>query len=81
MAHAGHGYTETIIDHHDDGSHTIEHRHEDGVSHKKHAKMDLDGLHDSLEEHLRHPKNEEELEEKIHPGIHEEVADKVKAGE
>lgn len=79
MAHAGHGYTETHIRHFDDGSHAIEHRHEDGVSHKEHAKEDLDGLHDSLEEHLRHPKNEDKIEEAIHPGLHDKVANVVSA--
>ena len=77
MAHAGHGYTDLHIDHHDDGTHTLHYHHEDG-SKKSHAVMDLDGMHDSLEEHLRHPKNEEELEEKIHPGIHDEVAKMAK---
>ena len=53
--HAGHGYTHTHITHHHDGSHTIKHHHEDGVSHKEHAVADLDGVHDSLQEHLGMP--------------------------
>ncbi len=79
MAHAGHGITDIHMDHHDDGSHTMHFHHEDG-SIRSHAVKDLDDLHDKLEDHLRHPKNEDMLEEKIHPGIHDEVADKVKAG-
>ena len=79
MAHAGHGFTHTEIEHHDDGSHTITHYHEGGEDkHKKHAKMDLDGMHDSLEDHLRHPMDEhEKLEEQIHPGIHKEMMEKA----
>ena len=49
--HAGHGYVETHIKHHHDGSHTVKHLHEDGTS-KEHAKANLDGVHDSLQDHL-----------------------------
>ena len=84
MAHAGHGFTHTEIEHHDDGSHTITPYHESGdkegvpSKYKKHAKMDLDGLHDSLEDLLRHPMDEhEKLEEQIHPGIHKEMMEKA----
>ncbi len=59
-----HKFTDTHIEHHDDGSHTIEHLHEDGKSHKKHAGMHLDHVHDSLEKHLRsEEKNEDEKPE------------------
>ena len=78
--HAKHGFTKTTVTHHDDGSATVTHEHHTG-KHKTHAVADLDGVHDSMEDHLRHPQNEEALEEKIHPGIHEQVADKVKEGE
>lgn len=50
--HAGHGYKRTTVDHHDDGSHTVRHEHEDGVSHMSYAKADLDQLHDGLQDHL-----------------------------
>lgn len=71
--HAGHGITDIHFDHHDDGTHTIHYHHEGGKV-KSHAVMDLDGLHDSLESHLRMPQaKEDQLEEKIHPGIHGEV--------
>jgi hypothetical protein len=87
MKHAGHGFKETHIEHHPDGSMTIEHLHEDGEgSHVKRAVMDLDGLHDSLEEHLRTPEEIEEkikergvdpekLEEVIEPGLHDKALD------
>jgi|SRR5579859_588737 len=72
--HAGHGYTRTTIEHHDDGSHTITHEHEDGKSHKKHAVTDLDGIHDSMENHLHPDQRMEKTEEEIHPGIHKLAA-------
>lgn len=53
MAHAGHGYTGYDMEHFDDGSGTVEFQHEDGKSNKKYAYMDLDDLHDKLEDHLR----------------------------
>lgn len=49
--HAGHGFKETHIRHHDDGSHTVRHIHEAGED-KEHAVSDLDGVHDSLQDHL-----------------------------
>lgn len=79
MAHAGHGYTDTHVEHLDDGSHVMDIKHEDGVSHKRFSKPDLDGVHDALEDHLRHPKNEDKIEEAIHPGLHEKVENVVKA--
>jgi hypothetical protein len=73
--HAGHRFTHTEIELHHDGSATIEHHHEKGPDHNvRYAVSDLDGMHDGLEDNLRLPeKDEEALEEKIHPGIHEEV--------
>jgi hypothetical protein len=54
--HAGHGYKHTHIEHHKDGSHTVHHAHEDGAaSDKKHAVSDLDGVHDSMQDHLGTP--------------------------
>jgi hypothetical protein len=81
--HAKHGFTRTTIEHHDDGSSTIIHEHHLGEgNHKKHAVADLDGVHDSLEDHLRMPEKEEEkLEEQVHPGIHEEAAAKANGDE
>jgi hypothetical protein len=85
--HAGHGYHRTIIEHHGDLSHTVRHEHEDGKSHKSYAVADLDAVHDGLEDHLGEPNagedediegkkyaDEEAMEEKLHPGIHAEVA-------
>lgn len=50
--HAGHGYTHVHVEHHKDGSHTVHHRHEDGA-HKdsRHAASNIDGVHDSIEDH------------------------------
>lgn len=90
MKHAGHGFTHTEVEIHDDGSATIEHHHEKGQDHNvKYAKPDLDGIHDGFEENLRvqpdaDPEDgedkEEELEEKVHPGIHKEI-EKIAEGE
>ena len=73
--HAGHGFTHTHVDLHDDGSATIHHTHADGPMHDiHHAVADLDGVHDSMQEHLNPEyKDEESAEEHIHPGIHEAV--------
>jgi hypothetical protein len=79
-----HRFLNTHIEHHDDGSHTIRHEHEDGKSHVKHAAADLDEVHDSLEENLRDPEeiekkiekkgiDPEKLEEAISPGLHEKM--------
>jgi hypothetical protein len=87
--YAGHGFLTTTITHHDDGSHTIKHSHEDGASHKEYAVGDLDGLHDGMEDSLRCPEEIEEelekrgidaeaLEEAINPGLHEKMADVIK---
>jgi hypothetical protein len=87
VKHAGHGFKETNIEHHPDGSMTVEHVHEDGEGkHVKHAVMDLDGLHDSLEQHLRTPEaiekeikdrgvDPERLEEVVEPGLHDKALD------
>lgn len=53
--HAGHGYKHVHVRHHGDGSHTVKHEHEDGVSHKEHAVPNLDGVHDSLQDNLGSP--------------------------
>ena len=46
----------THIEHHADGSHTVHHEHEDGSMHDvKHAVADLDGMHDSMQDHLGTP--------------------------
>lgn len=84
-----HKFLRTTIEHHDDGSATVHHKHaEGGDKHVKHAVMDLDGIHDSLEEHLRDPEEIEEaleargidpekLEEAISPGIHEKMEETI----
>lgn len=68
-----HRFSHTHIELHDDGSATIHHQHEsDSTKDVKHAAGDLDGIHDSLQEHLN-PDKEEKLEEQVHPGIHSEI--------
>ena len=79
-----HKFQSTDIELHDDGSATIHHKHVDGP-HKdvKHAAGNLDEVHDCLEDHLNPEEIEkkvsdmgqdpEDLEEQIHPGIHQEV--------
>jgi hypothetical protein len=82
-----HGFSHTDIEHFEDGSAAVHHVHSDGP-HKDfhHAVVDLDGIHDSLEEHLRDPHEIEEeidergvdhekLEEVLEPGIHDKALD------
>ena len=54
--HAHHGFSHTNTEHHADGSHTVHHVHHEGP-HKdvKHAVADLDGMHDSMQDHLGQP--------------------------
>jgi hypothetical protein len=51
-----HKFHKTTVDHHKDGSATVEHHHSEGP-HKnvKHAVQSLDHLHDSLQDHLGAP--------------------------
>ena len=51
--HAHHGFTHSHHEHHADGSITVHHVHSEGP-HKdvKHAVPDLDGAHDSMQDHL-----------------------------
>jgi hypothetical protein len=57
----GHSFSHTHIEHHHDGSHTVHHVHEsDAKKDVKHAVPDLDGAHDSMEEHLGMPNAGEE---------------------
>ena len=65
--HAGHGYKRTHIEHHDDGSHTVEHEHEDGKSHKKYAVASLDHVHDGLQDHMGVPNTGEGMDEQGTP--------------
>ena len=58
-----HKYMRTTIEHHGDGSHTVRHHHMDGEKHDKThavgADMGLDGVHDSLQDHLGSPNSGE----------------------
>lgn len=56
-----HSFTHTHIEHHGDGSATVEHHHKDGA-HKnvKHAAMNLDHVHDSLQDNLGMPNEGED---------------------
>lgn len=54
--HAGHGHKKVSIEHHKDRSHSIHYQHEDGPEHDvRHAVSNIDGVHDSLEQHLGQP--------------------------
>jgi hypothetical protein len=56
MAKKHHPFSHTHVEHHADSSHTVHHVHKDGPAHDvKHAAMDLDGLHDSMQDHLGSP--------------------------
>jgi len=84
-----HGFHSTHIELHDDGSATIHHKHQDPAKDVKHAAADLDGIHDSLQEHLNPEEAEAEvskkgldseaMEEAVSPGIHKKIA-KMAAG-
>ena len=54
--HAHHGFSHTHIEHHGDSSATVHHVHHEGP-HKdiKHAVANLDGIHDSMQDHLGTP--------------------------
>lgn len=59
-----HHFLHTHIEHHKDGSHTVHHQHEsDSKKDVKHAVADLDGAHDSMEEHLGQPNQGEQAAE------------------
>lgn len=84
-----HKFSSTHIDHHDDGSMTVHHMHEDGSEHDvKHAVGDHDSMIDSLCDNLDPEKIEgeldkrgidsEKLEEAIHPGLHDTMEDLLK---
>jgi hypothetical protein len=49
---APHGFTHTTIHHHHDGSHTVHHHHIQPEKHVHHAVPDLEGVHQSLHDHL-----------------------------
>jgi len=61
MAKKSHKYKHTHIIHHDDGSHTVHHEHEDGKSHMDYAVDNHDGMMDGLMQHTSEP-NEGEAE-------------------
>jgi len=72
--HAGHGFKHTKVTHHKDRSHTVKHEHEDGVSHAEHAVSNLDGVHDSLQDHLGAPNPGEAQADAGQHGVPEEHA-------
>ena len=75
-----HKFSKTSVEFHDDGSALVHHIHEsDPNQDVRHAAGDLDDVHDSLQMHLN-PEEEESLEEKIHPGIHDEVMKMAEEG-
>lgn len=56
-----HKFSHTHIEHHHDGSGTVHHVHESDPKHDvKHAVADLDGMHDSMQDHLGTPNPGEE---------------------
>lgn len=73
-----HPYKSTHVTHHDDGSHSIRHEHEDGVSHKEYARGDHDGLMDGMMEHTSEPDEEEAAADAGDHGVDE--AEAAKAG-
>jgi hypothetical protein len=56
MHHRHHGFKESRLTHHTDGSVTIHHMHHEGPEKDiHHAVANLDGVHDSMEDHLGQP--------------------------
>lgn len=56
VPHAHHGFSDTHMKHHADGSITIHHKHHKGPAHDvEHAAANLDGAHDSMQENLGQP--------------------------
>jgi hypothetical protein len=56
MAKKKHKFSHSHVEHHSDGSHTVHHVHEsDPKQDVKHAVADLDGMHDSMQDHLGAP--------------------------
>lgn len=82
-----HKFSGVTVEHLEDGSGTVHFHHENGPdSDVKKGFLDLDGLHDHIEDHLRDPEEIEEalekkgidpekLEEAISPGIHDKMAE------
>lgn len=79
-----HKFAETRLKIHDDGSMTVHHMHEtDPKQDVVHAVGDLDGAHDSMQQHLNPDDAEAEikargmdpevLEEAADPGIHDRI--------
>jgi hypothetical protein len=64
--HAGHGYKHTHITHHDDGSHSIHHEHEDG-KHKDYAVADHDAMMDGMMDHTSQPNPGEQESAEANP--------------
>lgn len=76
--HKTNGYHTTTMRHHEDGSHTIRHEHEDGISHKEYAASDHDGAMDGLMQHTSQPDEEEAAADGGNHGV--EAAEAAKAG-
>jgi hypothetical protein len=79
-----HKFSSTRISLFHDGSAEVHHIHEsDPKKDVRHAVSDLDGVHDSFQEHLNpeeiedklesEGKDPEALEEKVSPGIHQKI--------
>jgi hypothetical protein len=77
MAEKKHKYSHTHVIHHKDGSHSIHHEHEDGVSHKDYARGDHDSMLDGMMEHTSEPDEQEGAAEAGQHGIDEAEAAKV----
>ena len=73
-----HPYKHTHITHHDDGSHSIHHEHEDGVSHSDYARGDHDSMMDGMMEHTSEPDEEEAAADGGDHGV--DAAEASKAG-
>lgn len=78
MAEKKHKYEHTHITHHKDGSHSIHHHHEDGVSHKDYARADHDSMLDGVLDHTGEMNEGEAEADAGNHGI--DAAEAAKAG-
>lgn len=91
-----HHFSHSVVEHHDDGTHTIHHIHEKhGYAHTapkrdgdvKGVAGDHDEMMDHMMDHTSAPNpgedkdaDNEALEEKVAPGIHQKVAEMQQQG-
>ncbi len=74
--HKTSGHHTTTVRHHEDGSHTVRHDHEDGSS-KEYGVADHDGMMDGMMQHTSMPDEEEASADLGEHGIPDDIAQKA----